>query len=472
MQEDKIIWNFEDGKNLHLIVKEGLKILFWSFSEISLGLSKKRIFFISFQRTTNCLFDWNHYIHLFENFSFYLIILIRPFEFQYFCEIKMGNKPISNDNDNKSKGKKEEKLSKKIPIILDDETGESKYFRCFSYEKNYFETDFINDLFLEYIDIKCTTIRSSLPEETLEKISRILLKNKKSLKGLKLPLKNQSSIGNIKIITETLLKLHGLKVLDINLQFSKMSDDEIGEIVKSLQTMKNLVEISLNISFTYFQKNSLQNLCILIGNLPNLCELSLEMEAIGLKGENYFPLLSGIKNITGLCSLTMRMNESDIGDEGTKILADSIIGLENLCEIELRINKNISNSGFDYLLNAFINKENQLTSIKLFFNLTSIENLNNIADVVKSQKYLTELILSFRGVLKTSIEAEKEIINSINNSLYLFTCIMIPSFEISYTKINNKAKVVPILQVITSQLRRKKFRKEIIEEIIGIIKSK
>ena len=250
----------------------------------------------------------------------------------------------------------------------------------------------------------------------------------------------------------------------------ELSDDEIEQLLKSFQTMKNLLEFSLNISFTNFHKNSLQNLCVLIEDLPNLCELSLEMEAIKLKGKDYFSLLFGIKKLKGLCSLALRINESDIGDDGIKIIAESILVLENLSAIELRINKNISNLGLDYLLNTFIVKKNQLTSIKLFFNLTSIENLNKIANVVESQKYLTELILSFRGVMKTSVEAEQDIIRSINNSLYLFTCILIPSFWIDYSKINNKAKVVPILQIITSQLRRKKYRKEIIEEIIEIIK--
>ena len=376
----------------------------------------------------------------------------------------MGNS-LTNQTDKKK--------TEIIPVNIQDINSESKYFRQFSYLKGYVETEHY-DQFYEYLDVKSQNFLSKLDSESLDNICEILL-SIPNLKGLKLPLRNQKEMGNIQKINQVLLKLKSLIVLELNLQFSKLSDDDIAHFLDSFQNMVNIIDLHLNLSFTSFGNKSMTSLCNLLSKMKNLNELGLELECIPLKGSEFFPLLSKIKSLKDLCDFSLLINDSDIGDEGLIILSDSLKSIDNISGLELRVNKNITMEGFNYFLNVLISKPDQLITLKLFFNLNAIKNICTMTKVLKSQKYLSELQWSFTGTLDgpwlSQIINVDELVQIFEKSLYLFQVMLVPQILTStvFNKINQKAKIIPILQTITSNLRRRKYRKEIIEELVQMI---
>ena len=348
---------------------------------------------------------------------------------------------------------------------------EKKRFRHFIYDKTYFDQT-KTDQFLEYIERDCLPFRSKLDAITLDNISEALL-SFPNLKGLKLPLKNQE-LGNIQKINTVLLKIQTLMVLDLNLEFSLLTDNDLCKFIGSFKNMSNLVDLKLNLSFTKFSNKSMESLCNILSKIKNLNELSLDLEVIPLHSSEFSPLLSQIKLLKNLCYLCLRINESDIGDEGLILLADSLKNLENLSGLELRMNKNITSQGLNYLFDVLISKQDQMITLKLFFNLNQITNIFKMTEVVKSQKYLLELLWDFVGSVKMDQDYNEilnvdAIGNLLENSLYLFNFVALPSLPYGFHKLRIKAKIIPILQIVTSNLRRRKYRKEIIEEIVEML---
>lgn len=342
---------------------------------------------------------------------------------------------------------------------------ESYFFEKYDYDKTYLENN-INDIFLKYIDCKCEGIRSKLDSNSVNNISEYLL-SIPYLTGLKLPLKNQD-LSNIKTFNSALLKLKSLMVLDLNMQFSKLTDSELTDFIDSLQNLENLVDMQLNMSFTNFSHKSIETLSQILPKMSNLNELALELEATPLRNEDFFVLLIAIGNLRNLCYLALRIYDSDIGDPGLEILSTSLKGLEYLSGLELRINTNITNFGFDFLIDMLILKKNTLVALKLFFNLNQIKNIYKIPELINSQKYLMELQWTFVNIVINI----KETVTAINDSLYLMDCILIPSVSFNVEMMRKKAKIIPVMHTITSKLKKSKYRREIVEEIMELCLNK
>jgi len=367
-------------------------------------------------------------------------------------------------NSNSVPEKAKEIVKKPIKEVHNED---SIYFSKFCYTKDYFEVS-PTDIFLKYIDVKCSTMRSKLDSATLDNINEILSATP-NLKGLKLPLRNQE-IENIQKINATLFHIKTLMVLELNLQFSKLKDSDLEGFFKSLQEMVNLVDLDLNMSFTNFGPKSMSSLCFSLSKFQNLNELGLELEAILLKSEEFFPLLNQIGDLKNLCALSLRINESDIGDEGMVILSNSLKKLEFLSGLELRVNKNITNQGLDYFFDSIISKPDQIIYLKIQMNLNQINKIDKLPEVIRSQKFLTDIQCEFFfGVDREKDVVRDKISEAVENSLYLFNCVFLNLDYLSTNNIRTKERIVPVLQIITSNLRRRKYRKEIIEEIVELL---
>ena len=343
---------------------------------------------------------------------------------------------------------------------------DSKYFANFTYTKDYFPED-TSALFLEYIDMKCEKIRSHLDSDSLNNISEILL-GSENLKGLKLPLRNQD-IDAINQISRSLLKLDSLLVLTLNLQYSKLNDIQMAGFLESLNRLVKMVDLDLNLSFSCFGIESMKALCNSILKFANLNELGLELEAVCVRESDFEPLLENIGELKNLCALSLRINESNIGDKGMKKLTDSLKKLEFLSGLELRINRNITDDGLSELFDTIIALPNKFIELKLHMNLNQFTNLSKLPLVIRSQRYLTEIQCSFRGVFREGNELDQEVFRAIEDSLYLFKHRILDFSLWKTDRFRKKEILVPILETITSELRRKKFRKEIVEEVVEIL---